>query len=482
MFAGRDAWRILAATLVAAVTGIALAVWPTFIVAAIIVVCLLVLALRAPEYAFLVAVLLFASEGSLKALLAHEGTPFAVSTEAVGAALLDVGLGASFLALLHRSSILQLPRVWESLPRAARIALALLAAWIGVSVIQALVIGSSHQGLYGFRLVQAYVVVGVVGGLLLGRLPERSLVSVILSGLLVVSGYAVFRLITGPSAIEHSYTVSRAGVETYGGVGRAAGSFSAAAGLASYLVPAAVFAFVLALTLPRHRLLATAVFICAVVAIIGSYVRVGAVALVFGLLFGGGLLVAQNRWDRRRRLVLLGAVLLAVVAGGAGTAIAASASPDLRARARVFVHPLADKSIQMRLTTWRRALEQIRRHPLGTGIGSAGRASGDGGDRAVIVDNSYLLLLREQGWLVAPIFIAGVLLLMAALARASLDRSRPFHPVAVGAISGAFAFLVLGAAGEYIEQPGKALAWFFVGLAALQIGRVEPANEPRPVE
>jgi hypothetical protein len=206
------------------------------------------------------------------------------------------------------------------------------------------------------------------------------------------------------------------------------------------------------------------------------------VALVFGLLLGGGLLVAQNRWDRRRRLILLGAVLLAVVAGGAGTAIAARASPDLRARARVFVHPLADKSIQLRLTTWKRALEQVRRHPFGTGIGSAGRASAHGGGRAVIVDNSYLLLLREQGWFVAPIFIAGVLLLMTALARASLDRSHPFQPVGVAAISGAFAFLVLGAAGEYIEQPGKVLAWLFVGLAGLEIGRVKPADELVPVE
>ena len=482
MFAGRDAWRILAASVAAAVLGSALAVWPTLTVAGTVVACLLVLAFRAPECAFLISILLFAGEGSLKALLAHEGTPFAVSSDAVGAALLDFGLAASLLALVRRNSMAELKRVWENLPRTARIALALLAAWIAISVIQALAIGSLRQGLYGFRLVQAYVIAGVVGGLLLGRLPRRILISLLLGGLLVISGYAVFRVISGPSSIEHAYTVSRAGVETYGGVGRAAGSFSAAAGLASYLVPAAVFAFVLALTLPGYRLLASAVFICAVVGIIGSYVRVGAVALAFGLLLVGGLLVAQTRWDRRRRLILLGAVALAVVAGGVGTAIAARASPDLRARTRVFVHPLADKSIQLRLKTWKRALEQVRRHPLGTGIGSVGRASARDGDRAVIVDNSYLLLLREQGWLGAPIFIAGVLLLLIALARASLDRARPFHPVAVGAVSGAFAFLVLGAAGEYIEQPGKVLAWLFVGLAGLEIGRVNPPDELRQVE
>ena len=322
---------------------------------------------------------------------------------------------------------------------------------------------------------------GVLGALLVGRLSQGILISVLLSGLLVVSGYAVFRIVTGPSTVERSYNLSRAGIETYGGVGRAAGSFSAAAGLASYLVPAASFAFVMALAVPRYRLLATAVFGCAVVGIIDSYVRIGVVALVLGILLGGVLLVAQSRWTRRRRLVLLGAVMSVIVAGGIGTAIASRASPDLMARARVFVHPLSDRSTQMRLTTWRKTLEEVGRHPLGTGVGSVGRASAYGSDGTVIADNSYLKILREQGWLGGPIFIAGVVVLLVGLGLASLDRSRSFSPIAVGALAAAFSFLVLGAAGEYIEQPGKALAWLFLGLAALEIARARAnAQEPLP--
>jgi hypothetical protein len=37
---------------------------------------------------------------------------------------------------------------------------------------------------------------------------------------------------------------------------------------------------------------------------------------------------------------------------------------------------------------------------------------------------------------------------------------------------------MLGVAGEYIEQPGKVLAWLFLGLAALEIGRVGPRQGP----
>lgn len=476
-FAKRKAWRIPAAGVFAVVLGSALAVWPTLIVAGTVVAFVIILAVRAPEYAFLVSILLFASEGLLKAMLAHEGTPTTASTNAVGAALLDLCLIASFLALFRRDAARRLEQLWRTLPRSARIALGLLAVWIAISVVQVLVIGSLDQGLHGFRLVHAYMLAGVPGALLLDRLPPRTLVPLLLSGLLLICGYAVFRLLTGASEIERTYNLSRAGIETYGGVGRAAGSFSAAAGLASYLVPAAVFAFVLALALPGYRLLATGVFGLAVVGIIGSYVRIGVVALVFGLFLGGGLLVAQSHWTRGRRVAILGVVTLVFVAGGIGTVIASRASPDLRARARAFVHPLDDESVQLRLATWDATLGEIRRHPLGTGVGSVGRASAHNSDGTVIADNSYLKVLREQGWLGGPIFIAGVIALLVALALASLDRSRPFHPIAVGALAGAFAFLVLGLAGEYIEQPGKVLAWLFLGLALLEVGRDRAPEE-----
>jgi len=453
--------------------GCALAIWPTLIVAGTAIALVLVLALRAPEYAFLVAVLLVAGEGLLKAMLTHEGTPLTVSTNAVGAALLDLCLIATLVALVRRDSVQRLEEIWRHLPRSVHVALALLSAWIVVSVAQALAAGSLEQGLQGFRLVQMYVLVGIVGALLLWRLPRTALVPLVLAGLLVISGYAVFRLATGPGSIERTYNLSRAGIETYGGVGRAAGSFSAAAGLTSYLVPAAVFAFVIALAIPRYRILATTVFGCAAVAIIASYVRVGVVALACGLLLGGILLVAQSPWTRHQKVALLGVVAGVFVVGSIGTAFASQASSDVSARARAFVHPLEDESVQLRLETWRATLDVIRDHPFGTGVGSVGRASSYDGDDAgtVIADNSYLKILREQGWLGGLMFVAAIVVFLVALTRASLDRSHPPHPIAVAALAGVFAFLVLGLAGEYVEQPGKVLAWLLLGIAILEVGR-----------
>jgi hypothetical protein len=472
------------------ILGTAVLLWPTLTVGCAVVVCVTLLAFRVPAVAFVVSVLLVAWEGSLKAMLGNEGLPVSISSNALGAFLLDLCLAVSVLGLVYRETPEGLVQTWRILPHAARIGLGMLAAWIAISAAQMLLVGSLSEGVHGFRLVQAYAVVGVGGALMLGRLPEKPLVLLLLGGFLIASAYATLRLIVGPSAVERAYNLERAGTQSYGGIGRAAGSFSAAVGLASFLVPAAVFALVLALALPAYRRLALAVFVCGTAGIIGSYVRSGVVALVAGMLVGGTLLVAQGRWSRRQRVVLAGIVAVLVLAGAIGTAVASLASPDVRERADVFVHPLRDRSLQLRFDTWKATLDDVRSHPLGTGVGSVGRASEGSGDAAdeatrgsddtVIADNSYLKVLHEQGWLGGTIFLVGVIVVLLALALASLDRARRFSAVGLAALAGASSFFVLLVGGEFIEQPGKALAWFLLGLAALELGRAgAPASPER---
>jgi O-antigen ligase len=223
--------------------------------------------------------------------------------------------------------------------------------------------------------------------------------------------------------------------------------------------------------LRRFRVLASVVAVFATVAVIASYVRVGLVALAVGLVVAGGMVITQSRWSRRQRIALLAAVVLVFAAGAVGTAIASSASADLRSRARVFLHPLADQSMRMRFTTWEAATDEIAKHPFfGTGLGSAGRNSERNG-RHVVVDNSYLLILREQGLLVGLMFIAGIGVLLVAVGRELLRRTRRAHPLQLATFPGAFAFLVLCVAGEFLEQPGKVIAWLFLGLAAFGTAR-----------
>ena len=95
-------------------------------------------------------------------------------------------------------------------------------------------------------------------------------------------------------------------------------------------------------------------------------------------------------------------------------------------------------------------------------------------------DNSYMKVLQEQGVLGGLLFMAGlgglVVLLALRLARIGVTR----RPLGTAALTGFSGFLVLMLMGEYIEQPGKLLAWTLLGVAAWEaIGRGDsgPARE-----
>ena len=128
-------------------------------------------------------------------------------------------------------------------------------------------------------------------------------------------------------------------------------------------------------------------------------------------------------------------------------------------------NPVRDESASIRLETWERALERIADSPLGTGLGTVGHATFTGGvDREAFTDNSYLKVTQEQGILVGLIFMLGLLGLCGA--GAALLAQRPYrHPVGVAALAGFIAFLILAVTAEYFEQPGKVLAWTFLGMA-----------------
>ena len=96
-----------------------------------------------------------------------------------------------------------------------------------------------------------------------------------------------------------------------------------------------------------------------------------------------------------------------------GTAVASRASPVVHERARAFVAPWDDASVRMRLDTWENSVEEIKEHPLGTGVGTVGRASQHRRRRNGYDRYSYLKIFREQGVLGGVPFTLGVLALVA---------------------------------------------------------------------
>jgi hypothetical protein len=83
----------------------------------------------------------------------------------------------------------------------------------------------------------------------------------------------------------------------------------------------------------------------------------------------------------------------------------------------------------------------------------------------VFTDNSYLKVVREQGFLGGLLFIGGLAGLSVAVAVGLVRRDPLRRPVGTAALVAFSGFLVLMTMGEYIEQPGKVLAWMLLGVA-----------------
>lgn len=461
------------------VFGIALMAWPTSALLGGVLALVVSLAIRAPSYAIVLAVVLFGLEGTIKIRFSLEGSPLPVAADAAGAAYLDLALGIALVGLLRWSGLRPLVDLWRAAGGLQRVSLVLLAAWLVLSVVQIPQSGDLAVGALGFRLTQWYVLVTLCGLALLSMNARRELLlRVLLLAMTAIAGYGAIRALIGPAESERLYALDNpttALVYSAGGlVFKNIGSFSGAVGLVSFLAPAGVTTFFLGLLLPRYRLLAWSTFGLVVVAILGSYVRAGVVAVALSMAATGTLLVLGRRVQRRRKLFFLGAVIGALILGAGATRVAFGSSPELQARAAGIVNPLADESMQIRFRTWSDSLDIIRERPLGTGLGTVGRAS-ETALGATTTDNSYLKVFREQGLAVGLMFVLGLSGTILATGRALVRIGASDRPLGIAAFGGFLAFLLLCLDSETIELPGKVLAWLLLGIVLHEVW-VRPAT------
>ena len=461
---------------VAAALGLALAggllgsLWPTAAVVAGAVVLILALCVRAPAHAFLAALVLYGFEGSIKMRLSVEGVP---SPTAFGAVLLDFAFLAALANLVVRDGGRSLARMWGAATRLERVAAVLFGAWLCLSVLQIPVGGDLVNGLEGFRLTQFYVPALLGGIVVTARLGAERLTPLLMGVVVLATAYAAVRGVTGPSFNEQAFAESRTFHTKFGELGRNIGSFTSPVALVSFLAPVAVLCLTLGFLLPARRSVAWALAALAMVGILGSFVRSALAAVVLGAALLAVLVVLGSEGGRRRKTYAVGLVALLVGGLFAAAVVAGEVSPQTRARADSLANPFQDESVKNRLDTWGRTLERVANEPLGTGVGTVGRAT-KRGRRAVTTDNSYMKVLQEQGVLGGLLFLAGlgglVFLLALRLARIGVTR----RPLGAAALTGFSGFLVLMLMGEYVEQPGKLLAWTLLGVAAWEaIGRAD---------
>jgi hypothetical protein len=461
-------WPILA------IPGAAVAIaWPTAAVVLAAVLVITVLAIRAPVYGYLGALLLFGFEGSIKMRFTVEGVQ---SPLALGAALIDVALLVSLAGLAARDRFGALIELWGRFGRLERAVTIALGAWLVLAVLQIPVGGSLTDGVEGFRLTHFYLV-AVAGGVLLAAQvrPER-LGTLLLGLIVVVSAYAAFRGIVGPTENEREFSESRATGTYFGDHYRDTGSFTSPVALASFVVPAGVFALALGCLWARQRVLSAVAFALSMIAVIASYVRTALVAVVAGVAALAALLLAGRGVGRSLKLGAVGLIVLVLAGGYGATLLAGDVDPMAKDRAESLADPFSDSSVTTRLDTWADSWRKVVDQPFGTGVGTVGRATIE---RATIrrasdaeyTDSSYLKVLQEQGFLGGFLFLFAMLGAVV-LCGARLSRVGPLsRPLGAASLVAVAAFLVLCSMGEYIEQPGKAFVWTLMGVAAWEAYR-----------
>jgi hypothetical protein len=451
----------VALVVLAAAGAVCAITWPMAAFALAVVLAISVLAAREPALGFLGAVLLTGVEGLFKARLTFEGFP---SPDAVVAGTVDLLLLGTSVNLLMNDRGRSLRTVWHRAGRVDHVVWILVLAWFVISVFQIPESGHLTQGIKGFRLSQAYVPLVLAGVVLFPAWSRRAdLTKVILWGVIIVAGYAALRAAVGPARWELSYSLSQTQQALVGSVTRDIGSFASPYELAGFLAPAGTFALIVGVLNPRLRLLAGAAFALTVVGIVDSYVRVGLVGIALGVAVAVAVTIFGLGTPPRMKVAAFASLLL-IAGGGYALAVAAGGvSKFTQTRASGLSHPLSDPSFQTRLRGWSRSLRVTLHHPFGTGLGTVGHAT-EVGQKTVYVDSSFVKVLQEQG-VVGLLFIVGMagsaILLGWRLARAGPTRDA----VAVGALGSFVAFLTVCFVGEYIELPGKVIAWMMLGLA-----------------
>ena len=475
--------RAIAVISLALVLAVPIAVWPALTLVSLAVAGILFLARARPGHALVGAICLFMFEGSVKVLLTNTALPVEVSPLAVGAALVDLALFGAVLGVVARARPADFRSLARAAPRPVLLAGAFFAAWLLLSAIQVFTSPSITDALEGVRLTHAYLLLVPAAYLAFRDPADRDgLLRLLLAGLAAVMLYATLRGIVGPDPAEEAAALAREGATRVGGAFRGVGTFSSAVGLSSAAAPAAVFGLVLGVLSRRHRSAALTLAAVAFGAVVASLGRTPLLATLLGLAFAG-LFVARIRLPRRRRLTVLGGMAGAAALLALGAVIASAASPVLQDRLGGLVRPWQDRSMEMRYETWEKELERVEDEPLGRGLGTVGRASGFSRDEKVTTDNSFLKVLVEQGYPGLALLLLALLTTIVVLVR-SIGRSRRAdRALGVAALSAFVSFAALMATIEAIEQPGKVLAWTFLGIAIAAVRPLDgaAASPPAPL-
>ncbi len=302
---------------------------------------------------------------------------------------------------------------------------------------------------------------------------RRRMLRAAVAALTLVAAYATFRWAVGPAGEEREQARQIANNFLDGKL-RPVGSFSTSKELAAWVAMTTPFAAGLAMAARgRLRLMAVAAAGLSVVAMLAADVRAGPSAAVPGVVAAIVLYQLSQAFRGHRGPTVAIAVAAAVLGGAGAFALTLGDKSDSGTRYHAILDPESDSSYQARLVKWRTALDDIDRAPFGHGLGTTGPVQVRYGEFRTIgsvdVDNSYLKIAFEQGFVVMALFVIAILMMLGGLARRALVSLDPARAgPAIAACGTLVSMLVLFFIGGYIEGLPVLGAWICVGLGVMQ--------------
>lgn len=356
----------------------------------------------------------------------------------------------------------------------------MLAAWVAYSFFAIAYSETVSLGLAAFRTQFLFPVMFLAVGY---RQWPRDTRIRILKGIvavaLLVGVYAVFRKVTGASSAElarlSSYDVVNKEAATVGG-------FENRQELAGWVAVTIPLCLSLAVAMHgRWRVLAGSAAMLCVFAMFASQTRIVVPGLALGVLIAGALLLGSRASAGRRTLICL-AVIGAVATGVVGYMILIGGSAADSARYTRLLTPSQDPSGYAHIEKWKVTVSQLQGHPFGFGVGAAGTKSQVMGRfvnaDTFDIDNSYLQIAYQEGFIVLGFFIVAILAIFYGLAKGALIlRDRIDAMVAVAACAGLAAWMVAMISAVFIERWCTFMVFTIAGLAAAPLLTGRQPNE-----
>ena len=404
------------------------------------------------------------------------GSLTAFSGFAVGPAA-DLILGGLWVSVLWRLATGERPRWWVPPAMMA------IVAYLCLTAIEISFAASGTIGVQSFRASAWYLAAGVlVAYAPWSQATRRRMVNGVLAVAVVVGAYALYRWVVGAAPEEAQLAKVSSYTNTLDGQLGLVGSFTSRHELGGWCAIATPFAFALALTLRgRWRVVAILAAAVCTFALIASETRAALVAVVPAL----ALILLLYQFSRGFPGLHLGATVAAAVAilGIGALQFTGATGDSTRAKShfQLILTPKQDPAYKRRMYKWNTALADISRHPLGKGLGTAGRVQQKYGRFLNVasynVDNSYLKMALEQGFWVMAFFIAALVALLFSLCRrALLEPDRERAGIAIGGAAALLSMGLLMIFAVYIEGLPALFAWLLVGLGVGAVATRPPAT------